>query len=134
MELGDFKNGYLRAENIFHLMSQGQGEALIDDIFDIYENDMEELQDVLKLDFKGDYDMDKEELSWHLHRSKKKGFLVQMATPVPSNFDERGGFMTNGWGYYSTKYFYAETLDDCYSQAAIWQEEYYAQVKEKEAF
>ncbi len=131
MNTADFENGYLRAEKIFHLASQGQGDAMIDDLFELYDDDPEAFQEALTLP---SLDVeDKEELSWFLDRNQKNGFLVQMATPVPSNFNERGGFMTNGWGHYSTKYFYAETIEDCYSQGAKWQKEYYEQVKQKEA-
>lgn len=128
-----FEDSLLRVEKIFHLASQAQGDALIDDIFELYEYDPEEFEEMLNIFFNHNYDMDKEELAWCLCRQNKKGFLVQMATPVPSNFHKSGSFTTNGWGHYSTKFFYTDTLEACYLQGAKWQKEYYEEVRKKEA-
>lgn len=50
---------------------------------------------------------------------EKLGFLVKFATPV-MEFNLKTGHRTFSWGYYSTKWIYAETLDDAIGAGLEW--------------
>lgn len=53
-----------------------------------------------------------------LSDQKKLGFLVKFATPV---MEKRGGGSRSfSWGYYSTKWIYAETLDEAVTKGMVW--------------
>lgn len=53
-----------------------------------------------------------------LIEQKKLGFLVKFATPVMEKTGR--GLSTFSWGYYSTKWVYAETLDDAIANGMKW--------------
>lgn len=53
-----------------------------------------------------------------LSDEKKLGFLVKFATPV---MEKTGvGSRSFSWGYYSTKWIYAETLDEAFNAGMKW--------------
>lgn len=52
-----------------------------------------------------------------LYDAKKTGFLIQIATPV---MEKHGSSRSFSWGYYSTKWVYAETLDGAIEQGMKW--------------
>lgn len=51
----------------------------------------------------------------------KLGFLVQFATPVMTKRTEFARSFS--WGYYKTKWFYAETIDEAIAKGLAWIEE-----------
>lgn len=51
----------------------------------------------------------------------KTGFLVQFATPVMT--PHSGGSMSFSWGYYNTKWLYAETIDEAIEKGMKWVKE-----------
>ena len=62
--------------------------------------------------------IDEEEYSQFMEwlvRNERLGFLAQLATPVM-----RGVTSTYSWGYYSTKWFYAETLKEAVELGLKW--------------
>ena len=53
-----------------------------------------------------------------LHDGGKLGFLVKFATPVMTPTGENSRSFS--WGYYSTTWVYAETLDDAIDKGLAW--------------
>lgn len=53
-----------------------------------------------------------------LRDAGKFGFLVQFATPVMKPYSPTG--RTFSWGYYSTKWIYAETVEEAIDKGLAW--------------
>lgn len=76
-------------------------------------------------EFGEDDDAIREELPYRLAQSRTLGYAVQFATPVRRyrRGAERGGSFMFSWGYYSTVWIYADTLEDAWAAAAKWAED-----------
>lgn len=69
-------------------------------------------------------DMIREELPFRLAHARMLGYAVQFATPVRRyrKGGDKSGYMLS-WGYYSTVWIYADTLEEAWAAAAKWAEE-----------
>lgn len=75
-----------------------------------------------------------EEIASLFARRRLEGFLVHVATPVPTDFTENGGIITYGYGFTTGRWFYTETLDAAFAAVVVkWKNEYYAEEKKKHA-
>lgn len=61
-----------------------------------------------------------------LNLDGRRGFLVQVATPVPQGFNKEGTSWRMSWGYYQTKWFYVEAIHDVVPKAKEWAEQVFA--------
>lgn len=73
-----------------------------------------------------------DEITEILQRNNKVGFLAQFATPTPFDFSSNGSVYTSGWGWYQTKWFYANDIDGLEGLATDWAHKYFEQCKKKE--
>lgn len=129
----------LRAETIVHLASMcfSDGFSLI--ATETFEYDSEEVWEALGLteernrlvEEEGD-DLYNDEIEEMLSKHKKFGFLVKMATPIPTKFHGDGGYSTCGWGSYTTKWFYAEMLEEIFERAVKWKDDFIEERRTKE--
>ncbi|WP_199506870.1 MULTISPECIES: hypothetical protein [unclassified Psychrobacter] len=60
---------------------------------------------------------------------RKHGFLAQFATPNPFSFSTDGSMYTSGWGFYATKWFYADNIEKLESEAIKWARENFEERK-----
>jgi hypothetical protein len=60
---------------------------------------------------------------------RKFGFLIQLATPVREYFSEKS--WSSSWGYYSTPWIYADTLEEAIELAKQWAEAHHLKALEK---
>lgn len=100
------------------------GDAFPEDLNDFFEEEDEktiagclgEIPDYVDL-FAPNYERQDAIYEW-LRDAGKLGFLVQFATPVmtPTGKNSR----SFSWGYYSTTWIYAETIDDAVNQGLKW--------------
>jgi len=127
----NFFNNGVRVETIIHLGSMCHDYAYPSCAEDAFEQDWEEVLKALDLEI--DADADKEEISSTLYDNNKLGFLIQAATPVPK-FLSSSSSTHSGWGYYATKWIYAENINEAISKAHEWAEEYYQEQKVKQGF
>ncbi|MDY0164638.1 hypothetical protein [Desulfobotulus sp.] len=121
---GEFEGRSLRAETIIHIGSMLAGEWP-ESAKDAFSYDWDDV--FLDLGLKNEAEVglewnEYEEISQFLWDNGKSGFLVQFATPIPENFTARGH--SGSWGYYTTKWIYAETYEDACAAAMKWQDEY----------
>lgn len=56
----------------------------------------------------------------------RRGFLVQVATPIPQDFSKDGASWRMSWGYYQTKWLYVEAIHDVVPRAKEWAEQVFA--------
>ncbi|PHS64371.1 MAG: hypothetical protein COB09_08330 [Thalassobium sp.] len=59
---------------------------------------------------------------WFSDLARRKGFngfLVQFATPIPTNIRQDGGFSFS-WGYYTTQWIYGDTYEEACAKAVEW--------------
>lgn len=116
----EFSDLTLRIEKIFYLAAAHIDESLPSDLDDVMSD--EPFDDVSSLFglpaglFSDDYSA--EDVSQALIDFRKFGFLIQAATPVREHFTEDS--WSSSWGYFYTKWLYAETLDEALELAKVW--------------
>lgn len=108
----NFRNQFiknnLRIEKVIHIgLMCINDHALPDVMTDAFDED-EEIWKIIGVDAPEIYD-DKEEIFHILSSSGKLGFLVEFATPV-----------RDSWGHYTSKWIYADSFDECCTQAMEW--------------
>ena len=59
----------------------------------------------------------------------KHGFLAQFATPNPFGFSSDGSAYTSGWGFLTTKWFYADNIEKLEVDAIKWARENFEERK-----
>lgn len=119
----------VRAEEIIHLGTQCLGDNAASVIDDALNQDWDGIWAAIgrgepqgdELDFVAEHIVDK----------RIFGFLVQFATPVPKHItDDSYSF---SWGWYHTRWIYADSFDDACQQALVWRTDYIARQREKAA-
>lgn len=120
----------LRTEVIIHIASACHDYAFGDAAERAFQDDQEDIWPAIGLQDPDTRDL--EEIGTVLFHAKKLGFLVQVATPVPTFHRGDGTSWGGSWGHYATKWIYAETFDDALSAGLVWQAEYMARTKEKQ--
>ncbi len=113
----------LRIETLIHLGTMAIDYSFSTPAEEFFEDEPEEAERLLGCVV--DESPDWEELSTFLYENGKLGFLVKLATPVPSNFSDDGSYQTNGWGHFMTKWFYTEGFDETFFETAEkWRDEF----------
>jgi hypothetical protein len=129
-----FFDNSIRPEEIIHL-----GLQCIDDYSwpnaaeEAFEDDFYLVWNAIGIPPPRENDDEKWAIAEHLaHNNNKRGFLIKFATPVPTGFSENG-YSTNGWGYYATKWIYADSFDAACEEAGRWHKEYIDRKRKEEA-
>lgn len=65
-----------------------------------------------------------EEISEEIFTRCKSGFLIKFATPVPQNIRYPRVSYSCSWSYYSTKWIYKDTFENCLKEGLRWREAY----------
>ncbi len=125
----------IRTEAIIWLACQT--DQIADDLREFFNesfDSIEQLTDVIGVELRSyeteqfeDGSLDDDNIGEILIRMARKGragFLVQAATPFPHNFDkESTSYSTYGFGQYTTKWFYTDTLDEAFMARLVeWKE------------
>ena len=122
--LETFFDNDIRPDEIIHLGLQCMNEYSWPDAAEVaFEQDFEQVWAALEIPPPEEDEDEKWAIAEHLLRNGKTGFLVKYATPVPTRFSDNG-YSTNGWGYYTTKWIYADEFEYTCRQAIKWQREY----------
>lgn len=66
-----------------------------------------------------------------LQQNNKIGFLAEFATPKPMRFKNNGNSWTSSWGYYQTKWFYADDVESLEDAAVEWAQDHFEECKWK---
>ncbi len=117
----------LRAENVIHLAAQAIKYPYPDIVKNSFNSDWDVIWEAIGLKSLDPTEGICDEISSYLIEHNKLGFLIQFATPVPEDTDRPevvDYYSHNGWGYYQTKWIYAETVEDCYILGLKWLDEY----------
>lgn len=117
-----------RIERVIYLAGAIAGtDTLTEDLVDFFDDDIETVERCLgKLPSWMDPDDARtnelaEDICHWIYTTGRIGFLVQFATPV---MEIQGGSCRRfSWGYYSTRWIYAETVDDAIDQGLAWVKE-----------
>lgn len=108
----------VRCEKIFHLGIMTAQDRLPDDLKEAFDSDWAQIHKTLKLRYKVDIDADEWQMVEALEVDQKNGFLVQFATPCPRFFDSDS--FSFSWGFYTCKWFYAETMEEVTQKGIKW--------------
>lgn len=105
-----FYDNSIRLDKIIWLASNLDRHS--SDVQDAFEHDYEGIEKALgvKAGSLEDAAEDWEGFGSKLAREGKVGFLVQAATPIPDYFDN--GTTNLSWGWFQSKWFYTEALDE----------------------
>ncbi len=117
----------MRAEEIIHIASMATDEVLSEPLKGALEDDFEYLSELLGFEVVEDM----EENSWNIVNSGKRGFLVKMATPVPTFHGDGNGYSFS-WGCYTTQWFYSDDIEQTYKDAVVWRTKYMEDQKQKQ--
>lgn len=108
---------------IFLAGAMAATDVFSDDLNEFFEEEektieecLGEIPDWVDLDERG-YARSENIFEW-LTNARKFGFLVQFATPVMKPTGESS--RTFSWGYYSTKWIYADTIDEAIDKGLGW--------------
>lgn len=122
----DLEQASLRAEVIIHLPSMiAPGTPVPSEVQGAFEDNEDEFSELLGIEFTRDMEED----ALAIYESGKRGFLVEMATPVPHTFGKTSHSFS--WGHYQCKWFYAAELEEIYRAAILWQSAYMSQKREE---
>ena len=125
----EFHNNNLRCEKVYPLFAfpdaSMEGHELIEEIID-YDKSLnkalgltDEFFDELK---KLERWQKPDEIACVLYNEGKlNGYLAKFAKPVATNFYESG--FSFSWGWYTTTWLYAETLEDLFRKSFEWAKE-----------
>lgn len=131
--ISDFFDNSLRIEQLIHIGTQMLDESLPSAVKDAFNSDVEEIAEALGVDADELADVVDSDLSWGMRvRFRRQGFLAQFATPVPRDFSEDGSCYSFSWGYYATKWIYAESLEDCCKAGLAWNAAYIEEQKKEQ--
>lgn len=119
----DMFDANLRCEQIIHLASQCFDETT-SHVEDAFSMDWDVIWEAIGVEPQGE---ERHDINQTIVDSRKFGFLVQMATPVLTMIGKVGWSLS--WGHYSTKWFYAESLDEIYKAAFVWEEKHRKECK-----
>lgn len=102
------------------------------DFTDFVEDDLHECREILERFpwLKGAVDSEDVLADFGFHGVD--GFIVQLATPVPSNFTPDGKSYSFSWGSYYLKHFFCESLEEIVEVAEKWRKEKHEFVFERE--
>lgn len=129
-----FLNASVRVEVIIHLGTMCNDYAFPDSAKDAFDEDWDGVWKALGLtDIPDGEDMDYEEITTWLYEHGKVGWLIQSATPVPT-FTSDSNWHHHGWGYYTTKWVYAEAIEDAMNAAFSWPQVYRNEQRVKQGF
>ena len=107
----------IRAETILHLDGMTTVDVMAPALRDAIDDDFDFLEKLLGIELVEDHC-----LNWlAITEAEKTGFLVKMATPHPKFHDSINSFSFS-WGWYTTMWFHAPTLEKVYQAAIEWQE------------
>lgn len=121
----------VRLESIIHLASMAVDYSFADPAKEFFEMQPEKAEKLLGIEI--DEDPDWEELASKIYRAGKLGFIVQVSTPVPRDFDESGSHSTSGWGFYTSEWLYTEAIDDAFfAEVEKWRDAYIEKCKQAE--
>lgn len=100
----------------------------------LFDLPVEKVKRNLALDDDDDSERSSEEFLSYLAREKKFGFLVQGETPIPTHFYEGDRYHSAGFGYFTSKWFYTEALDEALIvRLCKWQEHVVADARKEAA-
>lgn len=107
---------------IFLAGALAAGDAMSDDLTEFFDyEDIETIENCLgEVPFWVNQDETNDIVEW-LSNCARLGFLVKFATPVMS--PSWNGSRSFSWGYYSTKWIYAETIDAAVEKGLAWVKE-----------
>ncbi len=113
-----------RIDRIIFIGGSISSDALADDIDSFFDEEDDEdivgcfgeIPDWVDIDGRG-YERADSISEWLLY-AQKLGFLVKFATPVMEPTGENSRSFS--WGYYNTKWLYAETLDEAIEHGLAW--------------
>lgn len=126
----------LRLEGVIDLASSiecdqfyrpyGLHEDLVDDLAngwkDRFDESMRPVFDAFKR-FDFDDVMD-DEIGFQLYRHGLLGYVARFATPIYNHADETS--TSYSWGWYTTNWFYADTIEECWVHAVEWSKQHKA--------
>jgi hypothetical protein len=119
----NFFDNCIRPEAIIHLGTQCLDNNSWPDVAkDAFQDDFENVWEAIGIDPPAEDVDDIEIIEEHLRHNKKYGFLVQFATPVPTDIKENCYSLS--WGYYTTQWIYADTYESACEKAVQWQADY----------
>ncbi|MCP8687724.1 hypothetical protein [Marinobacterium sedimentorum] len=125
----------LRAETIIHIGAMCTSVPMADIATEAFQEDWDELWNALGVT-RTPHDVDDESICSALMHAGRRGFLIQIGTPVPQGFTEDGSYVWS-WGHYQLKWFYGDSVEGAFEAAAQWQEKYieakHAKEQSKEA-
>ncbi|EAT16086.1 hypothetical protein HTZ97_16235 [Desulfuromonas acetoxidans] len=98
------------------------------ELFEDYEDTLEEIFGKAP-NWVVEENYDKETLHEWLMQKEKFGFLVHFETPVRKYFSETS--CSFGWGYYSMKWIYSESLEDAIEQGISWAKQQTKEAKQQ---
>jgi hypothetical protein len=125
--ISEFFDHSIRAESVLHLGTMCMDDAWPSIASDAFEFDCEEVWQAIGI---ADPESDEtEELSEYLRDSRKFGFLIQFATPVPQQFYENGHSFS--WSSYTTKWIYDEVFSEACRKAIEWNAKYIEEARTK---
>lgn len=119
----DMFDGSIRPAIILHLGTMlADCEAVPDVLADAFEEDSEYIREALGIDEESSSE-DLFELQDILAQEDRLGFLVKFETPIPQYFFDRNSFRFS-WSYYTSKWIYGKTYNQCCKKALKWREKY----------
>lgn len=117
----------VRAETILHLGTMCQDDSFPQCAEDAFNDFYEEVWKALGRKKIPD-DFDAEEHADWLRRNGKQGFLIQFATPIPTEI-HGSGYTHDGWGYYMSQWVYDDSFDGACAKGVEWAAEYVAKAR-----
>jgi hypothetical protein len=121
--INEFFENNIQPEQILHLGTMCYDrERWTDAAEEAFQQDYEDVFEAIGISHPEEYG-DDGELWQLLRRNNKRGFLVQFATPN-IEFLPNDSFVFS-WGYYQTKWIYAETYEQACVQAIEWAKKEY---------
>lgn len=104
----------------------GVHEDLVDDIVQgwkaRFDESMRPVFDAFKhLDFE---DVEDDEIGFALFQHGLLGYIAMFATPIYTHADETSA--SYSWGYYTTNWFYGDTIEECWERAVEWSKQHRA--------
>lgn len=111
----------LRIERCIWLFGMGQSGVLSSDMVDALCGEPDEIANLFGLD---EEDVDDDNFAQFISDHNKNGFLVQAATPIPT-FKGDGSSCSYSWGWYTTKWFYADWPQELALEVVKWAKDVY---------
>ena len=124
-----FSENCLRLEKIIHIASMCCSRSLPPIAEDAFNDDWDDVCRAIGIDPPDNY-IGPYEMSARLYALNKLGFLIQAATPILKFKSQASS--TSSWEYYTTKWIYAESLDEAIEKAKKWAFDYYQNEKIKQ--